>query len=514
MIPSLPEMPAPTLLTASPGVPPLLPASVGAGAESGLDFAGLLGSALPPQPPANAMAMVTVSASVTLPEPSVLPAAEIPAADMPLLPTALPPAPFVATGRNLPPPGADLPEPASLPLPDAELAELPAEMLAPTPAAQTDAAPASEPDEPASAQKPVRIAGRAAAATPPDMAPIAEISPAREIVEPVAGLDRQTDTEASEQAPDAANPAARAAAAIPAPVAVIALPLQPEMAPQVAAPEPIIAAALAKRVPAPRMAMPLPARSGETKPAIGGTLPNTRAAKPEPSLASAPPQPTANALAQAALPGDLAAASTDSASPAGAISPNPTALVASAPPPPQAPSAPRIDARADAISAQQQSAIDQVGDLREALRSARPAMTLQHAEFGAVSLRLEAMGGGDWRAVLASRDPGFVPAIHAALADRTVAAAAASADSGAFMGQQNSGQQGASQFGTFDHRSGSTPNGGQGGSQPYLGQSSSRDGEAAPDHRRPSTSAALAARAEAEEGGSGSHGPASGGLFA
>jgi hypothetical protein len=143
-------------------------------------------------------------------------------------------------------------------------------------------------------------------------------------------------------------------------------------------------------------------------------------------------------------------------------------------------------------------------------------MTLHHAEFGAVSLRLEATGSEGWRAVLASRDPGFVPAIHAALADRAVmaAAAAASADSGGFTGQNGASQNSVAQNSTSEHRSGSTPNGGQGALQPYLGQSGSRDGEAAPDHRRPSTAAALAARAETEEAGSGSPGQGSDGLFA
>lgn len=156
--------------------------------------------------------------------------------------------------------------------------------------------------------------------------------------------------------------------------------------------------------------------------------------------------------------------------------------------------------------AQGLSGIDQAGSLREALREARPAMMLNHAEFGAVSLRLEAGGSEGWRAVLASRDPGFVPAIQAALAERAVAAAAAGASADtASHGGQNTGH---------DHRSGSSPSGGQGSSQPYLGQSGSRDGQPAPDQRRPSTAAALAARAEAEEGATRQAAAHPGGLFA
>jgi hypothetical protein len=136
-------------------------------------------------------------------------------------------------------------------------------------------------------------------------------------------------------------------------------------------------------------------------------------------------------------------------------------------------------------------------------------MTLQHGEFGFVALRLEQAGAQDWRAVLASRDPGFVPAIHAALAERAVAAASASADSGQFLGQPGGGQNGPS-----DQRYGASPNGGQGGSQPSLGHSANRDGEAAPDHRHPSTAAALAARAEEGEEASGSPAGQARGMFA
>ncbi|WP_285711245.1 hypothetical protein [Erythrobacter oryzae] len=170
------------------------------------------------------------------------------------------------------------------------------------------------------------------------------------------------------------------------------------------------------------------------------------------------------------------------------------------------PAEPRLASAAPAAP-QLESAIAQVGDIREALRNARPAMTLTHAEFGAVSLRLEQAAPDQWRAVLASRDPGFVPAIHAALETRALAVAADTAAS-------FSGHSGAHHNGTSDQRYGSSPNQGQGSPQPYLGQSGARDGEAAPDHRRPSTAAALAARGSGEAEDAAASSSASGGLFA
>jgi hypothetical protein len=130
-------------------------------------------------------------------------------------------------------------------------------------------------------------------------------------------------------------------------------------------------------------------------------------------------------------------------------------------------SAPPEPSRA-APSPQLEQTITAVGDLREAIRAVRPEMTLRHAEFGAVSLRLEAAGAQDWRVVLASRDPGFVPAIQAALAERAVAAAAETSLSA------GAGQQGG-QNGSGEPRYGSSLGSGQGGSQPYSGQHPTRD---------------------------------------
>jgi hypothetical protein len=123
-------------------------------------------------------------------------------------------------------------------------------------------------------------------------------------------------------------------------------------------------------------------------------------------------------------------------------------------------------------------------------------MTLRHAEFGFVSLRLEAMGTDNARAVLASRDPGFVPAIQAALADRSVAASGESTAT-------NTGQNGQS-----DQRYGASPNSGQGSSQPYFGHSMTRNGDSQshPQHRPAGSTDTVAAQGgESEREGTPPH---------
>lgn len=210
-----------------------------------------------------------------------------------------------------------------------------------------------------------------------------------------------------------------------------------------------------------------------------------------------------------------AAPVSDAASPPPSLAPGPVQAPAS-PPPTAMPAAPVIiavpepsaapePARA-APSPQLEQTITAVGDLREALRAARPEMTLRHAEFGAVSLRLEAAGAQDWRVVLASRDPGFVPAIQAALVERAVAAAAETS--------LGAGQQGG-QNGSGEPRYGSSLGSGQGGSQPYSGQQTSRDEGGLAHHqqqrqqRGSGTSAAADAGSQAGDGA-----PREQGLFA
>ena len=298
----------------------------------------------------------------------------------------------------------------------------------------------------------------------PDFAPLAPPAPVA-----VAALGGSGD-------PGTALPA-------PAPVAALAvlppaIPLAIAVANPAAAPAPLVRA----------VAVPMPAKVALL--AAAPAAPN-EASDP----ASAPALSASAAVPPAEAPSEAAV------QPGPAPAPVPSALTALSAAP-AATSTERVEASRPAptpAGAQQEQSIAQVGELREAMRAARPEMTLRHAEFGFVSLRLEQAAPDQWRAVLAARDPGFVPAVQAALDSRTIAAAADSS---------------AAQNGTSDQRYGASPNGGQGGHSPHLGHSGGRDGEAAPDHRRPSTAAALAARTEGEDEATASRNASPGGLFA
>lgn len=343
---------------------------------------------------------------------------------------------------------------------------------------------------------------------------------------PVRSDDTQAD--ALEPATDGVEPQAAPgqAASLPAtPLPRSAETQQPAASAVLAAVGPLMADGLASLAlrPAGPAPVALPQAGGVATPMpseapSSDTPRRTAASHPTAAPAALEPMPAADpgATTSEAKPSDTAAPSSPASSGTAPAAPALLAAAASAAPPPAPterndlrPAAPALPSAPDAP--QQQSTIDQVGDLREALRAQRPALTLNHAEFGAVSVRLEDGGSDGWRAVLASRDPGFVPAIQAALAERAaVSASAPATDSGGNL----AGQNGAFQNGTGDHRSGSSPNGGQGSPQPYLGQSGSRNGEPAPDQRRPSTTAALAARNESDDGGSAGQAVPSGGLFA
>ena len=367
-------------------------------------------------------------------------------------------------------PNAAVPAPEELPAQHPQDAKAPAEAHVPAPASAAD--PATVP----------------APGTLPPAAP-----PPLPAFEPVAG----------------ASPAMPAAAVLtpPAPPAALAAQLHAGLAP--GGRSALAAGPAARALPragagagdqqSAAMAADLPAASDPAEPALTGD-------SAEASPASAPASSSGSAPAPAAPTAGASA------------SPMPVPQLA-APGMPVAPAERVAEATANATApaadqtapgARGEAAIDQVGALREALRSARPAMTLRHAEFGTIALSIEPAAGDQWRAVLASRDPGFVPAIQAALAERALAPAAAS-DTG-FSGQSH--QHGASQNGAGEQRYGSSPNSGQGGSQPYLGQSGPGDGEAAPDHRRPSTTAALAARGANEAEDTAARAAATGGLFA
>ncbi|MEO0906029.1 MAG: hypothetical protein AAFY07_00755 [Pseudomonadota bacterium] len=140
------------------------------------------------------------------------------------------------------------------------------------------------------------------------------------------------------------------------------------------------------------------------------------------------------------------------------------------------------------LGAQMESAIESLAQTREAGRDARPELNLRHGEFGAVKVQL-AVAGGDVRATLSARDPGFVPAMHAALAERGIVAGTEAASTHTSRGQdqssaqshtsqQQSGHQSGQQSGqSSGGRYGLSPGGDQGSSQPYSEQSGNRDEE-------------------------------------
>lgn len=456
MIPFLTDLPS---LNSSMPATTLLPQSGGPVAGAGSDFALLLGDALPPSAP---LAPAPLPETAFAPDPG--------GSALPLPRMALP------GGTILPPAGKSLPS------------ELPA----------------------ASPPLPRNEAAGDPPATVPDVTPIAAPPGARlPQAENAAPLLVVTVPEGS-GAPDPASATRIAAGDEPL---VAASPVPPSQGVEQA-----IVPALAMLSPPPPLALPpaLPPPLVLPAKAAPQALRGTAAAPMPPEVTSTLHEAPASVPA---LPAELASGAGDDLG-STAATPSP-AQAAGAPPQAASPLTPatpapalqpapapdRADHRGALAAPQLESTIAQVGELREALRAARPEMTLHHAEFGFVSLRLEAAGAEGWRAVLASRDPGFVPAIQTALAERALAlAASAEADpSGA--------QTGGGQNGAGDQRYGASPNGGQGPSQPYSSQSGPRDGEAAPDHRRPSTAAALAERAEEQEA-AGSPASRTGGLFA
>ena len=142
-----------------------------------------------------------------------------------------------------------------------------------------------------------------------------------------------------------------------------------------------------------------------------------------------------------------------------------------------------------------EATIEQLASARETGRAASGDLTMRHQEFGAINMRLE-VAGGDLRAVLASRDPGFVPAIQAALAERAVAASQDTASTSTGGQQNGRGHESSSHsqsghssnpqnwngnaFGQSEGRYGSSPGSGQGSPQPYFDQNDARDEEKAP----------------------------------
>lgn len=409
------------------------------GGGASLDFAGLLSAALP-EGEAAAPAITNLPAQVADFGPQLRAASDTappPAAPAPPTPTTAAPAPSAFAPRL--PTGTILPE-SGRAVPPTAKADV-------APALQTVPAPAPE------AAIPV-IAVELRADTTGEL---------HEQSEPITLPDSEEEDETSL---DTSAPVS-AAAPIVAPVVLAAAP--PAMT---TLPPPSTPARTAIRSEAPRAA---PTIRAEHRP-----LP-AHIALPETESETA------------ATPAQSAPISSETQQPisTSANGPQPVPTTPGLAPQPIAPSVMAERAEPRAAVADQESAIAAVGEIREALRAVRPEMTLRHAEFGQVSLRIEPTGTQDWRAVLASRDPGFVPAIQAALAERAVAATADAAST-----SNNPGQNSAS-----DQRYGASPNGGQGSSQPYLGHSATRDeGQSSQSqNRQPSTTDAVVARAgEAE----------------
>ncbi|UAB78744.1 hypothetical protein INR77_03180 [Erythrobacter sp. SCSIO 43205] len=165
---------------------------------------------------------------------------------------------------------------------------------------------------------------------------------------------------------------------------------------------------------------------------------------------------------------------------------NASALVSQPSSQPSAPVAAPDAGNAGRLAAQLESTIEQLTETRSNAAASKPELTVRHQEFGAITMRLEALGN-DLRATLSARDPGFVPAIQNALAERAVAASSETSSSAGQRGSDQSGAQSNSHnhnsTGSHGHgwqsdpRYGSSTGSGQGTSQPYRGQTENRDDE-------------------------------------
>lgn len=558
-IPFLSDLPiGPGALSLAPFPPTTAPV------KGTADFAGLLGGVLPPDPDRSVAAAETAAAvpgvplpaapglasprpvAVTLnaaepaggtilpgrgaplPDASALPfaghapvstpaAARSGAAVLAARPLSVPIAATLLPGAGeegaLPPPEMPL-APLAGPAPAPTAGMLPAPDAFVTPAAPPLLPAARTPLPPADPEVDAAVPAVPAAPAPRLVAKTGEVA-ALPLASPGPAMPRDPAVAAggggaAPSLPEAAESLEESAPPIAAGPVPMAGWVQPVIAPAAgadpAAPPPaaagpdrsaIAAAVMSSGVPASPRPVPQPPVRGKS----------AERAAAEPTATPLSPLPTAPGEAPAIpAPGEVSALAEPMPAGAPPLPPVPASVAIPASLVPERVEAPGQAQAQPRAEPQIESTIAQVGELREALRAARPEMTLRHAEFGLVSVRIEAAATPDnWRAVLASRDPGFVPAIQAALADRAVAALSAAPDSG------GGGTFGTGQNGTGDQRYGASPNGGQGGSQPYLGHSGQRDGEAAPDHRRPSTAAALAARGEEAPG---SPAPRDGGLFA
>ena len=507
MIPFLPELPVTPALPLPASALPATGTGAGAGAGvasgGGLDFAALLGAAALPPPFASSQG--ATGDNRPTPDAASLPLIAAPeeaapahprerGQEVPALPA--PAAPRLPGGRILPEAGETLPPP--LPQAAAALA-----VAAPS-ALRIPARDPQPPSVPTAVSLGTATTSDFVTTEAPRQAEPAEAGEAaepREPAQPSAPFAAAPDlVPGAPWSPPAPTGVALGASPKPGPVPV---PASAAVSVPAAAP---VALAGALVVPAGGVDAPAPAKASFTR------GPGPRFAAAEPAVSAVPASSGSAAPVPSALPvgiPTLPEAEPDALSvPVSGASTTPAAptpaIPAPVPPPTASAPQPAAESRPSDPAAPLETAIAQAGTLREALRAQRPEMVVRHAEFGMISLRLEPAAPDQWRAVLASRDPGFVPAIQAALAERAISPAQAPTDSGTAMGQNGTGEQ----------RYGASPNGGQGSSQPYPGQSGGRDGEAAPDHRRPSTAAALAARAGEPEDDSAGASRAPGGLFA
>ena len=324
--------------------------------------------------------------------------------------------------------------------------------------------------------------GAADLTSPEAMVALATVTPEREM--PEAGVPMPANTTSSGPLVSAAR---AIAVAVPASAPLASLADSDSAAVDVVQPQ-----FLAREVPPPQAAKPSHAPAANPFPPDSGVMTADLLALPPNHGASAVRRSAKTPLAAAAMP-----VSSPASSPAPAPLPG-AAAPASAPAPSPAMVPEAGAAQGASLAAQpagMEAAIEQLAGLRDAARAARPEVTLRHGEFGAVSLRVEASAAapGEWRAVVASRDPGFVPAVQAALAERAIAAAGEAASSGGLSSGANGSGSGPGQ-GTY----GSSPGSQQGSSQPYSPQG---QGERRHAPKVPDQPAEAARRAEDPAGG-------------
>ncbi|MCU0946682.1 MAG: hypothetical protein MUF47_00305 [Porphyrobacter sp.] len=439
-LPVLPMLPPNTLTPDITALRSVLPAGASTAGDppvaKGTDFAEVLSASLTPQadlqgmpaaltapalvpvvPDQTGTAEVGVAAPIALPKASPLPAVALRGGTVlpPVLPLAAP------VGEKLPL-GSDDTAPA---------AALPARSLdrAPDPATPSDPVRAVAPVRtgPASARPGARASDQAdaIASAPVDASAASEMSmqtdqaaavPAGAQATPSLSPSLTLPTASTELSPAltpiaalAPVPAATAPAAVPGPAVPV---IGSGVAAPVIAPAPVADPATA----APFIAAPF----------IAKVLAEMTGGAPAPLLPVAPSVIAAGA-GKSRAPGDPLPDPPVSSAPAPAPSPALASPSSAAAPVPVFASSPAMVSEAGAAqgAATQpgtgavdfDSAAEQLATYREAARSARPELTLRHGEFGAVHVRLEASASaGDWRAILSSRDPAFVPAVQTALA--------------------------------------------------------------------------------------------------